>query len=107
MERPSGTRSSKNRTRQDSFRGRPRARRHDGMDIQALRLSISEGDINGLLLRHLRNTDPVENLRLRITPQGVVLQGDYPALFVKVGFETTWELSVAGAAVQARLSSVN
>src|SRR5262249_32761204 len=46
------------------------------------------------------------NLRVRLTPEGVVVQGDYPAFMVKMAFETRWELSVVDGAVQARLASL-
>jgi hypothetical protein len=77
------------------------------MHIQALRLSVSEDDINGLLEQHLGATAPVEGLRVRLTPEGVVVEGSYLALFMRVSFETLWELTPAGSEVRARLTSVN
>src|SRR4051812_18237406 len=76
------------------------------MRIEALKLTLSDGDINGLLEKHLRDSGPVEELRVRLTPEGVMVQGQYPALFMKVSFEMLWELSAAGAEVWARLASV-
>src|SRR3954452_12931913 len=77
------------------------------MDIQALRLSVGEDDVNRLLEGHLQATAPVEGLRVRFTPEGMVVEGRYPALFMKVWFETRWELTPAGSEVHARLASVN
>jgi hypothetical protein len=45
----------------------------------------------------------VENLRVRITPAGVHVLGDYPTVFGKVPFETHWEMRVSAGLVHARL----
>ena len=72
------------------------------MEIQALRVLFTEEELNQLLARHLPKDQPVEELRLRLTPEGVYIQGAYP-LFVPVAFETLWELEVCAGRVLARM----
>jgi hypothetical protein len=76
------------------------------MEIEALRVRVGEKEVNHHLPGVLPPDVPVENLRVQFTPDGVLVQGDYPAFMVKMAFETLWELSVADGAVQARLASV-
>ncbi|MCI0456362.1 MAG: hypothetical protein L0Z62_05220 [Gemmataceae bacterium] len=75
------------------------------MDILALRATISEQALNDLAARHLPPDFPVEELRLQVSPEGLLIQGEYP-LLVKVRFETLWELSVLEGKVLARLVSL-
>lgn len=75
------------------------------MEIQSLRLTISEDDLNSLLRKHLPDDAPVEKLQVRLTPAGVVVTGVYP-LFINVSFETQWELSAQQGNVAARLANL-
>jgi hypothetical protein len=63
------------------------------MEIQAMRLIITEQDLNDLAAKHLLSDQPIEALVLKITPEGIVISGEYP-LFVPVKFESLWELGV-------------
>ena len=76
------------------------------MHIQSLRLRVTDADLQTILARHPPEGGSVENLRVRLTPDGVSVQGDYPALMMKVSFETVWELAAAGPAVAVRLAHV-
>jgi hypothetical protein len=76
------------------------------MEIQTLKLLITEAEANQLLQTHAPDTGSLENLAIRITPEGVVVQGEYPALMMRVAFETVWTLSVDGPEVVAKLASV-
>jgi hypothetical protein len=76
------------------------------MDIQLLRILVREEEVNQHLPQLLPPESSVQNLRVRLTPEGVVVQGDYPTFMVKVSFETLWAVSVADGKVQARLASV-
>jgi hypothetical protein len=76
------------------------------MDIQSLRLRVTDADVKALLARLRPEETPVENLLVRLTPEGVVVQGDYPALMMKVAFETVWEVAADGPAVAVRLAHV-
>jgi hypothetical protein len=76
------------------------------MEIQTLRLSIREEEINALVTE-LAPADPlIENLRVRLTPDGVVVLGEYPAMLMKMAFETLWEVRGNGSVVEARLACV-
>jgi hypothetical protein len=73
------------------------------MEILALKATVSEQVLNELAARYLPRDVPVEELRISVTPDGVVVKGEYP-LLVTVSFETLWELSVADGKVVARLA---
>lgn len=76
------------------------------MEIHTLKVSISEEDIHSLIAASPPGKSPVENLRVRLTPDGILVLGDYPALFMKMAFETLWEVQGAGSVVVARLASI-
>ena len=73
------------------------------MEILALKVTVSEQALNELLARQLPADAPVEELRIAVTPEGLIVKGEYP-LLVTVSFETLWELSVADGKVVARLA---
>jgi hypothetical protein len=73
------------------------------MEIHVLRMSISDKDLNDLIDKHLRQDQPVDELKVQISSDGVRLKGVYP-LFVNVSFETHWELGVRGGKATARLA---
>ncbi|HWG46789.1 MAG TPA: hypothetical protein VN688_28760 [Gemmataceae bacterium] len=76
------------------------------MDIHTLKLSITEEEINTLVAEFPSSDSAVENLRVRLTPEGIVAFGDYPAMLMKMAFETLWEVKGAGSVVEARLASI-
>jgi hypothetical protein len=76
------------------------------MHIQSLRLRVTEADLKTILSRYPPESGSVENLRVRLTPAGVSVEGVYPALMMKVAFETLWEISAVGPAVAVRLAHV-
>jgi hypothetical protein len=76
------------------------------MEIHTLKVSISEEEINALVTELPPNKSAVENLRVRLTPEGILVLGDYPALFMKMAFETLWEVRAAGSVVESRLASI-
>jgi hypothetical protein len=73
------------------------------MEIHLLKMSLTEQDLNQVIKQNAPQDFPVEDLRVRVTPEGVYLQGIYP-LFVNVNFETLWELDVQAGSLCARLS---
>lgn len=75
------------------------------MEIQALRLVITEQDVNALVQKHLPPDQPVENVHIRLAPEGAYVRGVYP-LFINVSFETLWELGVQEGKVSARLANL-
>jgi hypothetical protein len=76
------------------------------MEIQALRVMVREDEINEYLPQAVPPDAGVENLRVRLAPEGVVIQGSYPTVFMKIAFETLWTVSVADGRLHARLTNV-
>ena len=73
------------------------------MEIHSLKVSLTEQDLNGLLQKHIPRDQPVEDLAIRLAPEGVYVKGVYP-LFINVSFETLWELAAQGGKISARLA---
>src|SRR5438105_10667026 len=73
------------------------------MEIYALKVSLSEQDLNDLLKKHLPADQPIEDLAVRVSPKGLIISGVYP-LFIHVHFETQWELGLDKGQVTARLA---
>jgi hypothetical protein len=76
------------------------------MEIHALKLSVTEEELNEIAVELSSSKSAVQNLRLRITPEGIVVRGDYPMMLTKMAFETLWEVKGFGRTVEARLASV-
>jgi hypothetical protein len=76
------------------------------MEIQRLKLFITEDEANEWVQKIIPDPDPIENLYVKLTPEGVLVQGTYPAMMFKTSFETFWELNVIGPEIVARLASV-
>ena len=76
------------------------------MHIQSLRLRVTDADVSALLDQFRPEDGPVEDLGVRLTPEGVIVAGVYPALMMKVAFETVWEVRAAGPALEVRLAHV-
>ncbi len=73
------------------------------MEIQALRLTITESDLNGLAKRHLPADQPIEDLKIVLAPDGVHVTGQYE-FFFNVGFETVWEVGVRDGVAVVKLA---
>jgi hypothetical protein len=76
------------------------------MEIQALRLLVGEDEINKALPRLIPPDAGIENLRIRLVPEGLVVQGEYPTFMLRMSFETLWEVAAEAGRVRARLSTV-
>jgi hypothetical protein len=76
------------------------------MEIQSLKLFVTEEEANEWVRRVVPDPDPIENLYLKLTPDGVLFQGSYSAMMFKTSFETQWQLSVSGPEIIARLIAV-
>src|SRR5262245_11420617 len=76
------------------------------MEIHTLKLSITEEELNSLVAELPSGKSAVENLRVRLTPEGIIILGDYPTMFLKMAFETLWAVQGIGSVVEARLASV-
>src|SRR5262249_4110083 len=76
------------------------------MEIQSLRVLLAEQDVNQLLQDHLPKEYAVENARVTISSAGILFAGEYPTVFVKVPFETLWEMAVVNGLLLAKLAAV-
>lgn len=76
------------------------------MEIHSLKLSVTEQELNELAAEVPSSKSAVENLSVRLTPEGIIVAGDYPIMFMKVGFETLWQVKGAGSIVEARLANI-
>jgi hypothetical protein len=73
------------------------------VEIQALKLLITEEDLNEVVVNRLPEDPEIRKLRIKLAPEGVYVTGVYQMVF-NVPFETLWELAVAGGKLTARLS---
>ncbi|MHB1426272.1 MAG: hypothetical protein ACYC3I_24160 [Gemmataceae bacterium] len=76
------------------------------MEIHALKLTVTEQELNEIATELSSAKSAVQNLRVRLTPEGIVVLGDYPTMLMKMAFETLWEVKGMGSIVEARLASV-
>jgi hypothetical protein len=76
------------------------------MEILALKLLVPEDAVNALLAERLPPGVPVRKLAVRITPEGVRVQGEYPTVFMSVAFETLWSVAAAGGVLELRLADL-
>jgi hypothetical protein len=76
------------------------------MEIQLLKLLITEQDINTLVARALASEPQVRDVKVSLGPEGVHVGGVYPTAFMSVRFQTLWEVSVEAGKVAARLADL-
>lgn len=75
------------------------------MEIQALKLTLSEDDINRLASQAPLDGAPIRDVSVSISPEGVAVRGKYQA-WVSVAFDTLWQTSVQGGKIRAQLADV-
>ena len=73
------------------------------MEIHSLHVLLTEQDLNDLAKQHMLKDIPVEEMRLRLSPEGVHVSGIYP-FFINVRFETIWHLSADQGKAVAQLT---
>jgi hypothetical protein len=76
------------------------------MEIQLLKLLVTEQDINTLVTRALAHEPQVRDVKVSLGPEGVHVSGVYPTAFMSVRFQTLWEVSVEAGKVAARLADL-
>lgn len=76
------------------------------MEIQALRLLVTEQDINAIVARALAREPQVRDVQVRLAAEGVHVTGVYPTAFMNVKFQTLWEVSAVAGKVAARLADI-
>jgi len=77
--------------------------RQEPMEIHSLHVLVTEQDLNELAKQHMPKDLPVEDMRLRLSPEGVHVTGVYP-FFISVKFETIWHLSAEQGKAIAQLT---
>jgi hypothetical protein len=76
------------------------------MEIQSLRLLVTDADVAVLAAQLVQQGGELEELQVRLTPEGVVVSGKYPTSFMRVPFETTWQVTAQGPEVRVTLAAV-
>lgn len=77
------------------------------MEIQSLRLVVTDADVSSLAAELIPEQDGLDRLAFRFTPAGLILSGSYSTGFgITVEFETLWEVRAAGASVQLHLADI-
>jgi hypothetical protein len=76
------------------------------MHVHALKLSITEQELNEWAAALPAGKSSIEDLQIRLTAEGIVVRGEYPTLLMKMAFETLWEVKGVGSIVEARLISM-
>jgi hypothetical protein len=76
------------------------------MEVQALRLVISDRDLDALVRHHATKNAPVTDLSLAILPDAVQVAGKYPTRILKVPFEMSWVPTVEGSLIRMTLDEV-
>jgi hypothetical protein len=77
------------------------------MEILALRLLLTEQDLQELAEQELPAGEGMRSLRVRIVPEGVVVSGVYPTSLMDVPFETLWQPTVLDGKLRVRLARVS
>jgi hypothetical protein len=72
------------------------------VEIQALKLLVTEEDLNEVVVNRLPEDPELRKLRVQLAPEGMYVTGVYH-MVINVPFETLWELGVAGGKLTARL----
>lgn len=73
------------------------------MEIHALRVSLTEEDLNRMLGKQLAKHQMVKDARLRVVPEGLHFTGVLRSVF-EVPFESTWLLAVRDGKLAATLA---
>jgi hypothetical protein len=76
------------------------------MEIQVLKIFLMEEDINALLSRHIPADQPVREVQVRLTPEGVAIVGVYPTPFFRASFQTRWVLGLREGRLTAQLADL-
>jgi hypothetical protein len=76
------------------------------MNIEALRLVVTEEEANTLLIENFPKDAGVEDLRIAFAPNGIQVRGKYPTMLLHISFETSWTVTVSEGLLAARLSDI-
>jgi hypothetical protein len=76
------------------------------MELELLRLIVTDEDLNRELAHHQPADMSIENLTARITPEGVRISGSYSIMVMSLAFDTVWTLTGREDSIEARLSDL-
>ena len=75
------------------------------MEIQLLKLSVNDMDLNRLASQTLVWPDAIRNVHFAVAPEGVRVTGFYQQ-FIGISFQMLWQLSVSEGKVIGRIERV-
>jgi hypothetical protein len=75
------------------------------MEIQSLKLMVTENELNRLAAELLPKVERIRDLYVKVVPEGVAISGSYQS-FIALRFETLWEVFVHEGKIGARLTTV-
>src|SRR4051794_6285982 len=76
------------------------------MDIQTLKVFVSEQELQGLATKFQPPDAPVKNLTIRVTPEGVSVAGEAPTPMMTLPFESIWRPRVEDGRVAVYLDTL-
>jgi hypothetical protein len=75
------------------------------MELQSLKLVLTDADLNAMARRFLPPNAPVTNVQLSIADGAVQVSGTYPKLMLSIPFSTTWQPSIDNGKFRLKLSA--
>jgi hypothetical protein len=75
------------------------------MEIEALRLIVSDRDLNEIADRFLSPHDAIRGLHIAVIPDGIRVSGKYQKV-IGIPFETLWQVSASDGKICARFEKV-
>jgi hypothetical protein len=75
------------------------------MEIQLLKLSVSDADLNQLASRIFVRPDAIREIGFAVTPEGVRVMGIYERV-IGIPFQMLWQISIFEGKVGARIERV-
>ena len=72
------------------------------MEIQLLKLSVTDADLNQLANKTFSWPDAIRNVRFAVVPEGVRVIGTYQR-FIAIPFQVLWQVSVSEGKVIGRI----
>jgi hypothetical protein len=77
------------------------------MEILALRLLLTEQDLQQLADQQLPPDEGLRSLKVRVVAEGVVVSGVYPTSLMDMPFETLWQPTALDGKLRVRLARVS
>lgn len=77
------------------------------MDIEVLRVRVTEEELDSLVQKHVPADLGLAGLRIVLTAEGIGVRGQYTTMVMPISFETLWEPAILRGQVHARLVRVN